>query len=54
MIDAILISHSQSLIMLPYITEVKKFFGKILAPAPILRLGKYADMYYLNRYLKGS
>ncbi|KAM7533583.1 hypothetical protein Aperf_G00000126565 [Anoplocephala perfoliata] len=40
MIDAILISHSQSLIMLPYITEVKKFFGRILAPAPILRLGK--------------
>ncbi|KAM3180974.1 hypothetical protein ACTXT7_015256 [Hymenolepis weldensis] len=39
-VDAILISHSQSLIMLPYLTEVKKYFGKVLAPAPLVQFGK--------------
>ncbi|VDO03727.1 unnamed protein product [Rodentolepis nana] len=39
-VDAILISHSQSLITLPYLTDVKKYFGKVLAPAPLVQFGK--------------
>ncbi|VDL42419.1 unnamed protein product [Hymenolepis diminuta] len=52
-IDAILISHSQSLIMLPYLTEVKKYFGKVLAPAPLAQFGKVPDsLRWVLRYTK--
>ncbi|CDS43416.1 integrator complex subunit 9 [Echinococcus multilocularis] len=40
MIDAVLISNSHSLIMLPYITGIQNFRGKVLTTGPVLRLGK--------------
>ncbi|VDK33243.1 unnamed protein product [Taenia asiatica] len=40
MVDAVLVSNSQSLVMLPYITEMQDFRGKVLTSDPVLRLGK--------------
>ncbi len=41
MVDAILVSNSHSLALLPYITELKGFRGKVLSTEPVVRLGKY-------------
>ncbi|KAL5967959.1 hypothetical protein TSMEX_004310, partial [Taenia solium] len=38
MVDAVLVSNSQSLIMLPYITEMQDFRGKVLTSDPVLRV----------------
>ncbi|EUB59551.1 Integrator complex subunit 9 [Echinococcus granulosus] len=40
MIDAVLVSNSHSLIMLPYVTGMQNFRGKVLTTGPALRLGK--------------
>ncbi|VDM31839.1 unnamed protein product [Hydatigera taeniaeformis] len=50
MIDAVLVSNSQSLIMLPYITEMPNFRGKVLTSGPVLSLSD--SRRWLLRYTK--
>lgn len=40
MVDAVLVSNTHSLVLLPYLTEMKDFRGKVLTTEPVLRLGK--------------
>uniref|UniRef100_A0A5K3EYH1 Lactamase_B domain-containing protein n=1 Tax=Mesocestoides corti TaxID=53468 RepID=A0A5K3EYH1_MESCO len=56
MVDAILVSNSYSLVMLPYITELQSFRGKVLTPAPVLRFGKVLidDFFNETRLLSSS